>query len=183
MENVESNSIDVENDVNFQSIEQLDRKRINKPSDFSLAFIGCEDAKKFNQKPQSHAMPMPGVTDVVQENGNNKPRVSSNIPRKPSSLSQRYGMVRRSTSRGSGPVDETNTANATENIEGNTGSTVMKNKSLELDDIQLDEYIYNANGISFSTKQQSPKFLRPENKVILGDSSDNVSILTDGMMN
>ena len=65
----------------------------------------------------------------------------------------------------------------------NTGIAAMKNKSLELDDIQLDEYIYNVNGTSYSTKPQSPKILRPENKVILGDSSDNVSILTDGMIN
>jgi hypothetical protein len=76
----------------------------------------------------------------------------------------------------------TNT-NTTERMEGNISSTTKKNKSLELDDIQLDEYIYNASGNSFSIKPQSPKILRPENKVILGDSSDNVSILTDGMMN
>ena len=171
LENVENNSIDVEDHVNFQSVDQLDRKRINKPSDFSLAFIGCEDAKQFNQKPQSHVMPMPGMS------------ASSKISRKPSSLSQRYGMVRRSTSRGSGSMEATNAANAIEYMEENTGSSAMKNKSLELDDIQLDEYIYNANGTPYSTKPQSPKILRPENKVILGDSTDNVSILTDGMIN
>ena len=44
-----------------------------------------------------------------------------------------------------------------------------------------------AGGSSFAgtsgKNNLSPKMIRPQNKVILGDSSDNVSILTDGMLN
>merc|ERR1719350_877573 len=116
---------------------------------------------------------------MVKSTANTTSGVRSNIRRKTSSLSQRYGNVRRSTSRGSMPMEGATANNQSENGE----SITTKNKSLELDDIQLDEYVHNSVvEKAFPTKSQSPKILRPENKVILGDSSDNVSILTDGML-
>ena len=116
---------------------------------------------------------------MVKSSVNTTSGVPSNIRRKTSSLSQRYGNVRRSTSRGSMPMEGATANNQSEGGE----SITTKNKSLELDDIQLDEYVHNSVvEKAFPTKSQSPKILRPENKVILGDSSDNVSILTDGML-
>ena len=120
---------------------------------------------------------------MVKSSVNTTSGVPSNIRRKTSSLSRRYGNDRRSTSRGCVPTEGATANNQSENIEQNTGTITSKNKSLELDDIQLDEYVHNSVvEKSFPTKSQSPEFLRPENKVILGDGSDNVSILTDGIL-
>ena len=120
---------------------------------------------------------------MVKSSVNTTSGVPSNIRRKTSSLSRRYGNDRRSTSRGRVPMEGATANNQSENIEQNTGTITSKNKSLQLDDIQLDEYVHNSVvEKAFPTKSQSPKILRPENKVILGDSSDNVSILTDGML-
>ena len=181
LENVKKESIeDEEEDINFQGIEQVQRKYDHQPADLSLAFIGCDNEGQFDQNIKPNLLPPPVLP--TQQTVNVNPRVASNnVRRKTSSLSQRYGAIRRSTSRGSAAIEEDDMNNGRDSASGNTST---KNKSLELDDIQLDEYIQTTNpsGNSFSTKPQSPKFLRPQNKVILGDSSDNVSILTDGML-
>merc|ERR1739844_153729 len=161
----------------YKDEDQLNDGGNNKPTDLSLAFIGCEDTDHFNQN-----APL-GAASMVKSSVTTTPGVPSNIRRKTSSLSQRYGNVRRRTSRGSMPMEGATANNQSENGEQNTGIITTKNKSLELDDIQLDEYVHNSVvEKAFPTKSQSPKILRPENKVILGDSSDNVSILTDGML-
>ena len=178
LENVKNESIeDEEVDENFHGIDQVHRNYNQQPPDLSLAFIGCDNEGQFEQSIRPNPLPAPVLP--TQTTGNNNPRVApNNVRRKTSSLSQRYGVVRRSTSRGSAAIEEN------KGVEAASGKTSTNNKSLELDDIQLDEYINNSNpsGKPFSTKPQSPKFLRPQNKVILGDSSDNVSILTDGML-
>ena len=181
LENAEKEAVTAEANSKLQHTKQMTQDRINQPSDLSLAFIGCEDAELYDHNPNSHRNPSHGMTGAAVATGHSRQGVSNNIRRKTSSLSQRYGMVRRSTSRGSGgiPIDGNN---ENENIRGRTGNTSTKNKSLELNDIQLDEHEHSPNGKYVSTKPQSPKFLRPENKIILGDSTDNVSILTDGML-
>merc|ERR1712223_382445 len=175
LENVKNESIeDEEEDKNFRGIEQGQREYNQQPPDLSLAFIGCDNEEQFDQNMRSTHLPPPVLP--TQTTGNVNPRAApNNVRRKTSSLSQRYGVVRRSTSRGSTAIEENKEA---------SGNSSANNKSLELDDIQLDEYINNSNqgGNPYTAKPQSPKFLRPQNKVILGDSSDNVSILTDGML-
>merc|ERR1719266_654575 len=182
LENVKQESIeDEEEDINLQSIDQVHREYNHQPPDLSLAFIGCDHEGQFGQNVKANHLPPPVLP--TQTTGNVNSRIApNNVRRKTSSLSQRYGAIRRSTSRGSAAIEEDST---NKGVDGASGNTSNKNKSLELDDIQLDEYIQttNSSGNSFSPKKpQSPKFLRPQNKVILGDSSDNVSILTDGML-
>ena len=177
LENVRNESIEDEEDENFHSIDQVHREHNEQPPDLSLAFIGCDNDGQFEPSMRPNLLPPPVLPPQTVANVNSRV-APNNIRRKTSSLSQRYGAVRRSTSRGSASIEES------KGIESVPENRSANNKSLELDDIQLDEYINNSNpsGKPFSTKPQSPKFLRPQNKVILGDSSDNVSILTDGML-
>ena len=175
LENVKNESIeDEDEDEDFRGIDQGQREYNQQPPDLSLAFIGCDNEEQIDQNIRSTHLPPPVLP--TQTTGNVNPRAApNNVRRKTSSLSQRYGVVRRSTSRGSTAIEENKEA---------SGNISANNKSLELDDIQLDEYINNSNqgGNPYTAKPQSPKFLRPQNKVILGDSTDNVSILTDGML-
>ena len=175
LEGLQNSSSNKQDKTNLNRIDTLNLERNKLPTDFSLAFIGCEDSEQRSR------------TQKLQYgyNKNDNIEVTSNVRRKPSSLSQRYGMVRRSTSRGSVvmPTDEANVINKSEMIGANNKTHFVKEKSLELDDIQLDENIKPFKEKSMTTKVPSPNLLRPENKVILGDSIDNVSILTDGMLN
>ena len=69
----------------FKDEEQLNDGSNNKPTDLSLAFIGWEDTDHFNQNAPLE------TASMVKSSVNTTSGVTSNVRRKTSSLSQRYG--------------------------------------------------------------------------------------------
>ena len=166
-------------------LREIDEDSQRQPADISLAFIGCEDLEQFKQAQQQHLFHSNGTKPTKHVNGNDSVAGSQNIRRKPSSLSQRYGMVRRNSSSGGGvmPMDGAYAQNSNDVMTVAAGSISSRDKMSPHGSNQHDVNLQLKTRNSISSRSPSPKILRPENKVILGDSSDNVSILTDGMLN
>ena len=73
LENVKQESIeDEEEDINFQSIDQVHREYNHQPPDLSLAFIGCDNEGQFEQSMRPNLLPPPVLPTQTIANVNSR---------------------------------------------------------------------------------------------------------------